>query len=93
MNPPMTWLLLIPLFNIVWNFIVVLNMAKSLHNEFVKRNMTNEEAEPGKMIGLAMCILPLLCMIPLVNFIAGPAYLVCFIMYWVKIAGYAQKLQ
>ncbi|MDO8301736.1 MAG: hypothetical protein Q7T18_00690 [Sedimentisphaerales bacterium] len=34
MQPGMIWLLLIPLFNIVWIFFVVLNMAKSLGAEF-----------------------------------------------------------
>ena len=29
-EPGMVWLMFIPLFNVVWHFIIVLNMAKSL---------------------------------------------------------------
>lgn len=39
-----------------------------------------------------MCILVICGMIPLVNFLAGPAALVCWIVYWVKIAGFSAKL-
>jgi hypothetical protein len=30
--------------------------------------------------------------IPLVNMLAGPAALICWIIYWVKIAGISGKL-
>jgi hypothetical protein len=82
MNPPMVWLLLIPLFNLVWQFIVVLNVAKSLGAEFRKRGIP-EEPEPGQTMGLIMCVSSLLC---------GPVYLIFWIIYWVKIAGFSGKL-
>jgi hypothetical protein len=82
MKPGMVWLLLIPLFNIVWQFIVVLNMAKSLAAEFQKRGMA-EDPNPGQTLGLVMCIGNLLC---------GPVGLICWIIYWVKIAGCSSKL-
>ena len=91
MQPGMVWLLLIPLFNIVWNFFVVLNMAKSLGAEFKKRNIA-EEPEPGKGIGLTACILMCCTIIPVVGGLAGLGYLVCWIIYWVKIAGFSGKL-
>ena len=78
----MVWLLFIPQFNIVWHFIVVLNMAKSLGAEFQKRRIA-EDRSPGQTIGLIMCIGNLIC---------GPVGLVCWIVYWVKIAGYSSKL-
>jgi len=56
MQPGMLWLLLVPLVNIVWSFFVVLNMAKSLGAEFQKRGIA-EEVEPGKKLGLIMCVL------------------------------------
>ena len=91
MAPGMVWLLLIPLFNIVWQFMVVLNMAKSLGAEFKKRNLA-EEADPGKSIGLTACILLCCSVIPFVGGLAGLGYLVCWIIYWVKIAGFSGKL-
>ncbi|MBS1804953.1 MAG: hypothetical protein JST28_16465 [Acidobacteria bacterium] len=92
MEPGMVWLLLIPLFNLVWNFLVVNAMAKSLGNEFRLRNIPSTEAEPGKTIGLAMAICGACSIIPLVNMITGLVYLVLWIIYWVKIAGFSQVL-
>ena len=91
MAPGMVWLMFIPLFNIVWHFFIVLNLAKSLGAEFKKRNIA-ADAEPGKGIGLAMCILACCGIIPVVNWFSGIATLVCWIMYWVKIAGFSGKL-
>jgi hypothetical protein len=91
MSPGLVWLLLIPFFGIVWHFFVVLNMAKSLGAEFKQRN-TITEPEPGKGLGLAMCILGCCCLIPIVNIFCGIALLVCWIMYWVKIAGFSGRL-
>jgi heme/copper-type cytochrome/quinol oxidase subunit 2 len=91
MQPGMIWLLLIPLFNIVWIFFVVINMAKSLGSEFTKRGIA-ADPEPGKTLGLAYAILAICSAIPFVGFLAGIGCLVCFIMYWVKIAGYSKQL-
>ncbi len=91
MQPGMVWLMLIPLFGLIWHFFVVLNLAKSLGAEFKKRNLA-EEPEPGKTLGLVLCILPLCSIIPIVNMITGLATLVVWIIYWVKIAGFSGKL-
>jgi hypothetical protein len=93
MAPGMVWLLFIPLFNLVWHFIVVLNVAKSLGAEFKKRNMS-VAADPGKGIGLTYCILMCCSIIPIpvVNGLVGLGALVCWIIYWVQIAGFSGKL-
>ena len=82
MNPGMVWLMFIPLFNLVWQFFVVLNMAKSLGAEFQKRGLA-EDPNPGQTLGLVMCIGNLIC---------GPVGLICWILYWVKIAGYSARI-
>jgi hypothetical protein len=46
MNPPMVWLGLIPLFSVVWNFIMVSALSKSLGAELTARNIPHEN-EPG----------------------------------------------
>ncbi len=86
------WLLLIPLFNLVWNFIVVTNLAKTLGAEFRRRGIS-AEAEPGKSTGLAMSILAGCSLFPVLNLLAGPAGFVVWIIYWVKIAGYSKLLE
>jgi len=91
LSPGLVWLLLIPLFGLVWHFVIVVSLSKSLHNEFVKRSISEDE-NPGLLIGLATCILPLLGGVPHVRGL-GVAALVCWIIYWVKIAGYSARLE
>ena len=91
MQPGMVWLLLVPLVNMVWGFFVVINMAKSLGAEFRKRGIA-EEAETGKKLGLIMCVLLCCGIIPLLGMLCSLGGLVCWIMYWLKIAGYSKKL-
>jgi hypothetical protein len=88
----MVWLLLIPLFNVVWNFLVVTALAKSLGNEFRLRNIPTNEPEPGKGAGLAMAICGACSIIPIVNILAIIPHLVLWIIYWVKIAGFSRRL-
>jgi len=92
MQPGMVWLLLVPAFNIIWNFFVVLALAKSLGNEFRLRNIQNNDPEPGKALGLAMCICGACGIIPFVNFLTFPVQFVLWIIYWVKMAGYSRLL-
>lgn len=99
MDPGMLWLLLIPILNVVWNFVVVNNMAKSLGNEFRLRGIPNAEAEPGKTVGLAMSALGVAVWIPklvpslaTIGTLAGLAGLVLFGIYWFKINGYSRML-
>jgi hypothetical protein len=91
MQPGSVWLLLIPCFGIIWHFFVVINMAKSLGAEFQARGIA-EEPEPGKMLGLIMCGLACASIIPIIGGLFGLGYLVCWIIYWVKIAGFSKKL-
>jgi hypothetical protein len=91
MSPGLVWLYLIPLFNLVWHFFIVINMAKSLHAEFVYRNIV-EEQSPGQGIGLATCILNVVGVIPYIGWLPSTAGFVCWIIYWVKIAGFSDKI-
>jgi hypothetical protein len=91
MTPGSTWLILIPVFNLVWMFIVVTQMAQSLEKEFRKRTIPVEPS-PGKSIGLAWCILTVCCLIPLVGILTGLPAIICWILYWVKIAGFSSTI-
>ncbi len=93
MPPSNVWLMLIPLFGLVWSFIMVNRIADSLAAEFAKRNIPLEEQRPGYSIGLTFSILFCCGIIPVLGGLASLAGLVCWIIYWVKIAGYKTKLQ
>ncbi len=92
MPPGQVWLVLIPLFGIVWRFIVVNKMADSLQAEFTKRNIRVKEARPGSDIGIAYCVLSVCGIVPFLGPFCAIAALVCWIIYWIRIHEYQQKL-
>jgi hypothetical protein len=92
MEPGMVWLNLIPLFNIVWQFITVARIAESLRLEYRSRGWHRRNENYGNTLGITSCILGLVGWIPLIGPILSLAGLVCRIIYWVKIAGYSSRL-
>ncbi|WP_005036998.1 hypothetical protein [Holophaga foetida] len=91
MEPGMVWLLIIPLFNLVWNFFVYKAISESYQGYFQSQGRT-DVGDCGKNLGLAYCICSCLCIIPVVNMLAGIATLVLFIMCLVKFAGYKNQI-
>lgn len=92
MAPGMVFLLLIPLFNIVWIFFTVLNVSGSLKNYFDSVGRT-DVGDCGKAIGLGWAICVVAGIIPIVNFIASPAALILMIIYLVKVNGLKNQIQ
>ena len=92
MAPGTVWFMLVPLVNLVWQFFVVFALADSLANEFRAREIPNVEPQPGKSVGIAMCVCACCGIVPLVNLLALPAHLVLLIVYWVKIAEFSRRL-
>jgi divalent metal cation (Fe/Co/Zn/Cd) transporter len=86
MNPAMVWLMLIPLFNLVWHFFVVKHVSDSIKSWAAEKGAKVDDA--GYTIGLIACIANCCGIIPGLNILAGPVGLVCFIIWWVKIAGF-----
>ena len=91
LSPGLVWLLLVPLFNFVWMFMVVLKLSNSFKKAFAERGVTAEVGSCGQGIGLAYCILICCSIIPIVNFVTGPAALICWIIYWTQMAGLKNK--
>ena len=91
MVPGQVWLCLVPVFNLIWPFFVVNALSNSLHHEFTRRGIL-EEPQPGRTLGMATAILVGLTVLPLVGYVTGVPALVCWILYWVKIAGFSEKI-
>jgi hypothetical protein len=91
MTPGHVWLQIIPLFGFVWQFFVVGALSSSLKREYDSRRMAIEP-QPGRSLGIAMCVCVLLTWIPYVGWIVGVAHLVLWIIYWVKISNYSRAL-
>ncbi|QNL51186.1 hypothetical protein H8S90_06270 [Olivibacter sp. SDN3] len=95
MKPGEAWLVLIPIFNIYWNFELAKRMADSLTNEFYDRKIAEEEA-PGRSTGLTVAVLYLITIFPLpLNILLGInlVYFFYFIVYWVKINRFRELLK
>ena len=82
-EPGMVWLLMIPCFNLVWNFFVYQQLADSYKAYFASVGRT-DVGDCGKSLGLWYAICVACCIIPCVNYLALPAGLVLLIIYLVK---------
>ncbi|MCC6288214.1 MAG: hypothetical protein IT249_10050 [Chitinophagaceae bacterium] len=88
MQPGHVWLLLIPVFNIIWIFITVARIADSIKNECSRLSIPTTESRPTYGIGLVMSILWICGFIPVIGMIASLAGVICWIIYWVKVNDY-----
>ena len=79
----MVWLLLIPCFNFVWNFFVFLKLSDSFKSYFDSQGVT-DVGDCNRTLALAYCIATVLCIVPCLNYIAGPTSLVLLIITLVK---------
>jgi hypothetical protein len=102
MSPGEVWLQLIPLFNLVWQFIVVQRIAESISRELSSNVFSFEERQPLQLyqqgsrptyqIGMAMCVLNVFGFIPLLGSLARIAGLICWIIYWVQLSSYKNQI-
>lgn len=86
MEPDLVWLQLIPFFGLVWQFFVVTAVADSLEAEYRRRGLP-AGPDPGRSLGLAMCVLSVCGIVPFVGVLTLPASLVCLVLYWMRIAA------
>lgn len=86
------WLELIPLFNIVWQFFNVINVSDSIKKEYESKGIVPDEIRPGYSIGITFCVLSCCSIIPFLGFLAGIGSVICWIIFWVKISNYKNRL-
>lgn len=91
-EPGNVWLMFIPLFNIVYPFILYPKIADSVRNEYQARGI-KKAGDFSRGIGVAMPILSLCGIIPVIGSLAGLANFVLFIIFWVKTAEYKNELK
>ena len=91
-TPGQVWLLMIPLFNLVWNFFVYPKLAQSYKSYFESIGRT-DVGDCDEKIGMWYCIIAACCIIPCVGYIAGPASLVLLIIFLVKSFGYKAQVE
>ena len=92
MEPGKIWLLMIPLFNYVWMFIVVKAIADSIKNQLEKYGVYSEE-RPTYNLGMALSISSAASLIPVLGTIIGLPVLILWIFYWIKVNEKKKELQ
>jgi len=90
-EPSNVWLMLIPIFNYIYGFILYPKISQSLKNEFEFRGLT-ENGDFGRSLGMALPILSLISFVPIIGGIAGFANLIIWIIYWAKISALKNTL-
>lgn len=92
MKPSAVWMMLIPGFGMVWQFIVVKALSDSLKAEYLKRNLPEIENNFAYSTGKTSCIINCCAMVPYLGIIAAIVGLVFWIIYWSKIVNYKNSL-
>jgi len=82
-SPGQAFLMLIPLFSLVWLFIYPKNLSLSFQEFFRFNNQPSDDC--GEQIGMYWAIASICSIIPCLGVIAAIASLVCMIMYLVKV--------
>jgi len=94
-TPSQVWLLLIPFFNIYWNFMFMRRMVDSLNNEFYDRQVAVEE-NPTEKYGYFFAGTFLVYNFPLPIFIGFVVYIlsiIALIVYIAKLNEYKKLLE
>jgi hypothetical protein len=79
MEPGMIFLMLIPFFNMIWYFFVVIRMASSMEKEFSDRGL-RKDGDFGLMLGILAAVVPCFG-------------LIMAIMWLMKIRGYTEMIR
>ena len=86
------WLMLIPLFNLIYPFILYPKISDSLKDEYNERGLPSK-GDYARGIGITMPILGLCGFIPGINIFAGLAQFILFIIYWSKMSNFKNELK
>lgn len=93
MPPQNVWLVYIPLFGFVWQFIVVTAVADSLGEEYHRRGIIPREPRPGFSSGLSASILLTCALIPAFGIAIALCSNIPRIVHLNKVKNYCRDLQ
>jgi len=89
--PTNVWLMFIPLFNLIYPFILYPQICDSVKDEYRYRGL-KQDGDFGRGIGIALPILTLCSIVPILGILASMAHLVLFIIFWVKMSEFKTEL-
>jgi hypothetical protein len=87
MAPAHVWLNFIPIFNLYWVVYTVMKVRDSVRAEYAGRGWA-PDGDFGYSVGMTAAVLVIVLFffgwIPVINWLMGIAFLICWIMYWLK---------
>jgi hypothetical protein len=104
MEPSMVWLIFIPVFNFIWQFIIVSKLSESIAEQYRNTGNDTPEFRPTYGVGMiasttwalsfAISILNSnLTILKIIQGILSMAAFISWIVYWIKVANYKKRLQ
>jgi hypothetical protein len=90
--PTNIWLMFIPLFNLVYGFIIYPKIADSVRFELEERDHS-QPGDYGRGLGVTLPILRVCQIIPILKYLAFVGWLIVLIVYWVKMAEFKKALR
>lgn len=90
-QPGNVWLMFIPIFNLIYPFILYPKVCNSIKAEYNARELQGD-GNFSKGLGTTLAVLGLVGFVPIIGSIASIANLIIWIVFWVKIAGYKNVL-
>ena len=88
MPPWQVWLLLIPFFNLIWQFVVVNKISHSIRRECERLNISTIQEKPTFDLGNIQSLLFIAGFMPKIGFFFAFCGIICWIIYWVQVAKY-----
>lgn len=94
MKPGKVWLTLIPLFGLIWQFNVVLNVSDTLENEYARLGIPCPRLKRTMAVGVGMCMCNSCVLVPvrLLRDLILMVGFVLWILYWGRIADLSRTL-
>lgn len=90
-EPNMVWLLMIPIFPLVWNWFVYPKTSESFQSYFASKGRT-DVGDCGRQLAVVFCILVDCSIVPYLNFLTGLGALVLLIMLLVKFSEFKKQI-
>jgi hypothetical protein len=91
MKPGLIWLLLIPYFNLIWQFAVVNKLSNSILRECQRLNIEISHEKPTNDIGNIFAILSIAGLMPIIGIFFLTGAFICWIVYWVQVSKFRKR--
>jgi hypothetical protein len=91
--PGNVWLILVPFFGIVYQFIVIGAVSDSIKAEFMRRNVPRDEDRPGYNTGLTAAILFVCGIIPWLGIIISLIGIIFLLIHMNRIKAYTRYFE